>query len=207
MAESTRARRPDSGHLEHTLRSSVARTRAVLDSALDAVITVDHRGRILEFNHAAERIFGYRRDDVVGRTIEQTIVPHDLRGAHSTGLQAHLSGGASPILGRRIEVTAARADGSEFPAELAVAQIQGEVPPQFCATLRDVTARKRMERQLAEAKRNLEHRVEERTRELSETSEQRFRAMADSAPLMIWMAGLDSKSTFFNKSWLDFVAS
>src|SRR5690606_16849192 len=94
--------------------------RAVLEAALDAVITADHGGRILTFNKAAERIFGYTREAVVGRPIGETIVPPRDRARHETGFGRYVETRRPRIIGRRVELTAMRADGSEFPCELSV---------------------------------------------------------------------------------------
>src|SRR5437867_120031 len=83
-----------------TLRESEARRAAILDTALDSVIAMDHQGRIVDFNPAAERTFGYRRDEVIGKTLAETIVPPSLRESHRRGLAKHLETGEGPVLGR-----------------------------------------------------------------------------------------------------------
>ncbi len=103
-----------------TLRESEARRAAILDTALDSVIAMDHRGRIVDFNPAAERTFGYRRDEVIGKTLAETIVPPSLRESHRRGLARYLETGEGPVLGRRIELTGLRKDGTEFPVELGL---------------------------------------------------------------------------------------
>jgi PAS domain S-box-containing protein len=140
------------------LRQSEARKTAILDTALDGIITIDHEGKVVEFNPAAERTFGYRRADVLGRPMAELIVPPLLREKHYRGLAHYLATGEGPILDKRIEMTAQRADGKEFPVELAVTRIPGEGPPLFTAYLRDVTERKHAEqasRFLAEASKSL----------------------------------------------------
>ena len=104
---------------EAAVHRSDARTRAMLDAALDGVVTIDHEGAILEFNPAAEGIFGYARDAVMGRQMAELIVPPALRGAHSAGFRHYLATGEGPVLGTRIEVSGMRADGSEFPSSSA----------------------------------------------------------------------------------------
>jgi PAS domain S-box-containing protein len=140
--------------VRHQLRESEARKRAILESALDAIITIDHTGRILEFNPAAERIFGHRADDVLGREMAELIVPPARRGSHRRGMTHYLLTGEGPVLGRRIEMSALRADGTEFPIELAVTRVGMESPPVFTGFIRDVSERKRAEaaRLAAEAK-------------------------------------------------------
>jgi PAS domain S-box-containing protein len=133
---------------EHTLRGSEARKAAILDSALDCIVTIDHEGCITEFNPAAERTFGYRRDEVLGHQLADVIIPPALRERHRQGLARYLATGEARVLGRRIEMPAVRADGSEFPAELAITRIPLDGPPSFTGYLRDITERKRAEETL-----------------------------------------------------------
>src|SRR5687768_7978666 len=88
--------------------------RALLDSALDCIITMDASGRIREFNAAAERVFGYSREQAVGQELASLIIPAAMRDRHRTGLRHYLETGEGPVLGRRLEVRALRADGSEI---------------------------------------------------------------------------------------------
>jgi PAS domain S-box-containing protein len=131
---------------EQAVRESEARKAAVLETALDCIVTIDHEGRILEFNPAAEKTFGLGRAEVLGRPMAQLLVPPSLREQHHRGLARYLATGEGPILNRRVEMPALRAGGTEFPAELAVTRIATAGPPLFTAYLRDVTDRKRTER-------------------------------------------------------------
>jgi PAS domain S-box-containing protein len=133
-----------------SLRESESRARAILDVALDCIITADHEGKILEFNQAAEKTFGHRRQDVIGRRLNELIVPPANREAHERGLRHYLATGEGRILGRRIEVTALRADGTEFPIELTADVIRQAGPPMFTAYLRDLTEVKQYEAALNE---------------------------------------------------------
>jgi PAS domain S-box-containing protein len=90
--------------------------------ALDGVISIDQQARITYANTAAEQIFGYRADELIGRPLAETIVPPSLRQAHRDGFAKYLATGEARILDQRIEITAMRADGSEFPAELTITQ-------------------------------------------------------------------------------------
>ena len=119
--------------------------RAILDSALDCIITMDASGHVVEFNPAAERVFGFTREQAVGRELAELIIPVRLRERHRQGLKHYLQTGEGPVLDRRIEIEALRADGSEILVELAITsfRIQGE--PAFTAYLRDITERKRGE--------------------------------------------------------------
>ena len=86
------------------LRRSEARKTAILDTALDAIITIDHEGKVVEFNPAAERTFGYRRADVLGQRLSQLIIPERYRAAHGQGMRHYLATGIGPVLNRRIEL-------------------------------------------------------------------------------------------------------
>jgi diguanylate cyclase (GGDEF)-like protein/PAS domain S-box-containing protein len=126
---------------EAALEASEARVRAMLDSALDSVVTIDHEGRVLEFNASAERTFGYARRDVIGKQMVELLVPPRLQAAHSRGLRHYLATGEGPVLGKRIEVPALRADGSEFPIELSIVRVEMPGPPVFTAYVRDISER------------------------------------------------------------------
>ena len=120
--------------------------RAILESALDCIITMDASGLVTEFNPAAERVFGYRRDEAVGHELASLIIPPVLRERHREGLARYLKTGEGPVLGRRIEIAAVRADGVEILVELAITALQISGEPMFTAYLRDITERVRTER-------------------------------------------------------------
>lgn len=131
------------------LRASEERTRAIVEAALDCIITMDHAGRIVAFNPAAERAFGFRSQEVIGQEMATLIIPPSLRDAHRAGLAHYLATGEGPILGTRLEVTALRADGSEFPVELTVTRLPSDGPALFAGFIRDITERIQAERRLA----------------------------------------------------------
>ena len=131
----TRTDRPDEQAL----------TAAILATALDCIITMDSRGLVVEFNPAAERTFGYRRAEVIGRPLAELIIPERLRERHRQGLARYLATGEGPVLGRRIELSALRSDGSEFPVELAITRLDAGREPLFTAYLRDISERARGE--------------------------------------------------------------
>ncbi|MGI8741782.1 MAG: PAS domain S-box protein [Bryobacteraceae bacterium] len=137
---------------EDALRENEARKTAILESALDCIISIDQDSRILEFNPAAEKTFGYRRDDVLGQKLPELIIPPQYREGHYHGMAHYLATGVGPVLGQRIEITGMRAGGAEFPVELAVSRIVADGPALFTATLRDITARKQAEQDLQTAK-------------------------------------------------------
>src|SRR5262249_9148683 len=100
---------------EEEVRASESRMRAMLEAALDAVVTMDNRGRILEWNRAAEATFGYRSHEVVGKDMAELIVPASLRARHRKGLARYLETEHSTILDRRIELTGMHKNGAAFP--------------------------------------------------------------------------------------------
>jgi PAS domain S-box-containing protein len=105
---------------------------AYLEAAIDAVVVADASGRIVEFNPAAERTFGYSRKEALGRTMAELIVPPSLRERHIAGFARFVEAREGSMLGRRVELTAMRADGSEFPVELALSTLEAE-PMLICA--------------------------------------------------------------------------
>ena len=117
------------------------RTRAIVDTALDGIVTMDHEGKITEFNPAAERIFGYSRSEVIGRPLAQVIIPSRLRERHDAGLARYLATGEAPLLGKRLELSGLRADGSEVAVELSIKRMPGDGPPSFAGFVRDLTER------------------------------------------------------------------
>ena len=124
---------------EQALRHSEDRLRATVEAAIDCIICMDEAGAITEFNPAAEQCFGYRRGDVLGRPLAELLIPARLRDAHRTGMSHYRRTGSGPYVGRRVEVTALRADGTEFPAELAIAVTREPAGEIFVGYMRDVT--------------------------------------------------------------------
>jgi PAS domain S-box-containing protein len=125
------------------------RVSAYFEAALDCVIIADASGRVVEFNPAAEQTFGYSRDEALGRTIAELIVPPSLRERHITAFARFIETGHGAMLGRRLELTGMRADGSEFPVELALSKVEAE-PALICGALRDISAAQKAENHLRE---------------------------------------------------------
>jgi PAS domain S-box-containing protein len=127
------------------LQLEQARYTALLAASLDAIVVMDHEGCFLEFNRAAEEIFGYRRDQVIGRPIADLIIPESLRERHRQGLARYLAVGSGPVVNQRIELPALRANGQEFPVEIAIVPVGGADPAIFVGFIRDITKRKTAE--------------------------------------------------------------
>jgi PAS domain S-box-containing protein len=147
---------------ERALEESERLKRAILETALDAIITIDHESRVLEFNPAAESMFGFAASEAIGKRMDVLIVPPSLRAKHRRGMASYLATGEGPILGTRIELPAMRADGTEFPVEIAIVPIHRDGPPVFTGHVRDLTERRRWEEELQQAREELETKVEGR---------------------------------------------
>jgi two-component system cell cycle sensor histidine kinase/response regulator CckA len=137
-AETRRTRK----RAEGALRESEARKAAILDSVLDGIVTMDANGVVLEFNAAAAQIFRYTKAEAIGRPLADLIVPPAYRARHRAGLAHYVATGEGPLIGRLIEITAVRADGSEIPVELAITAVGSGQDSIFTGVLRDITARK-----------------------------------------------------------------
>ncbi len=127
-----------------------ARRAAMLDGALDGVITVDGRGDIVEFNPAAQRMFGYSADEVIGRSLADTILPEPYRESYRRGLQRYLETGEGVILAKRAELPALRSDGHQLMTEVSIVRLHGIEPPLFTGFVRDVSRLKEMQEELVE---------------------------------------------------------
>jgi len=130
------------------LRRSEGIKASILESSLDSIVSMDHEGCIVEFNSASEAVFGWTRAEVLGKSLEDLIVPRRFRDAHRRGLSNYLSSGVGPMLGKRLELSALRANGSEFPIELAIAEITASPTPMFTAFIRDISERRESEARL-----------------------------------------------------------
>ncbi|HIK84010.1 MAG TPA: PAS domain-containing hybrid sensor histidine kinase/response regulator [Myxococcales bacterium] len=145
----------ESGLLDQPLSGSAAGRNAILQCSLDCIVTIDSDGLIMEFNPAAEETFGHTCSEVLGKEMANLIVPPALRDAHEQGIQHYLASGEGPLLNKRIEITAIRSNGQEFPVELAITPFRIEGKEAFTAFIRDITDRKRAEEILRETERQL----------------------------------------------------
>jgi two-component system sensor kinase FixL len=141
----TQAARGEAAHDTQSLQGQ--EYRALLDAAVDAIIVIDHVGVIQEFSLAAQRVFGYSAQEVLGRNVSE-LMPEPYRAEHDGYLERYNHSREPHIIGIGREVRAKRKDGSVFPCDLAVGQVQGVDPPRFIGFIRDITARKDAEEQL-----------------------------------------------------------
>jgi hypothetical protein len=158
------------GAQEAYLRSK-ARETAILEAALDSIITMDHEGKIVDFNPAATKMFAYTHDEALGKEMAELIIPPSLRNQHRKGLAKYLATGHGPVIGQRLELSAMRSDGSEFPVELTVTRMAFNGPPMFAGHIRDISGRKLARLRLEE-------------------SEERYRMLFEQNPLPMWVFDL-----------------
>ncbi|OGS99784.1 MAG: hypothetical protein A3F73_13555 [Gallionellales bacterium RIFCSPLOWO2_12_FULL_59_22] len=147
------ARRADRAIAEDTrkLAESEMRLWTTVNSALDAIISIDAESRLIGFNPAAEAMFGWQEGDVVGRAMVDMLIPERYRERHLNGLARYMQSGETHILNRRIEISALRRDGTEFPIELTITPIREGDRTLFTAFIRDIAERKRAEEAQQEA--------------------------------------------------------
>ena len=163
------------------LRESEERIRKIIATALDAVVTMDAEGLVTGWSDQAEAIFGWARDDVFGKPLAEFIIPEQHRAEHVRGLKRFLDTGEGPVLNKRIEITAVRRDGTEFPVELSIAPMPRHQSVEFSAFVRDITKRRRDEAELERHREHLEELIVERTEEMRHAKEAAERAEAQLA--------------------------
>ena len=170
---------------EEPQRDNSGLLASIIESAMDAIITINDIQRIVLFNAAAEKIFGCPRNEAIGSSVER-FIPQRFRTEHSARVRKF---GESGVTNRTLSglgtLWGLRSSGEEFPIEASISKIESGGKTFFTVVIRDITER---------------HRVEELVRE----SERRFRLVADTAPVLIWMSGTDKLCNYFNKPWLDF---
>lgn len=189
---------------------------AILDTLLDGFILMNHEGQIVDWNKAAEQIFGATRTEVIGHPLGETIFPERLR-ENREEISRYLASRDPNALGTRYELPALRKDGSEFPSEISISHIPGTEPPLFARFVRDITARKRAEAALREAT----EQAEAAACAVAESAE-RFRLLAEVVSLQVWTAtpageldyanqecaeyfGADPESIILGHAWGQFV--
>ena len=137
-------------NLMFALRESKQKLQTLVDTALDAVVMMDAEGMISGWNRQAERIFGWSRQEIIGRPMHATIIPARYRAGHAEGLKRFLASGTGPFMNKMIEIHALHRDGHEFPVELSLAAVTTAGKPEFSSFIRDITERKRAEAELQE---------------------------------------------------------
>lgn len=167
--------------IETQLIESEAHKGAILESALDCIIAIDSQGLVTEFNPAAETVFGYSRTDVIGKELAELIIPPALRDQHHRGMRHYQATGEGPMIGKRIEISAMRSDGSEFPVEVSINAVELGGSTVFTAFLRDISERNLVEDKLM-------------------SSEERYRDLVENAHDIIFTLDLSGTFTSVNKA-------
>jgi PAS domain S-box-containing protein len=176
--EKSQQRAKEVSSLLDSLEHSERRFRSVVETAIDAIITVDSRGKIIFWNQRAESMFDYASDEVMGEPAT-IIMPERFRKAHIERINQVASHGKANITGRTIELVGLKKNGTEFPLELSLARWGANEGLFFTAIIRDITARKQAEEALQKARAELEHRVQKRTAELADANKELRRQVTE----------------------------
>ncbi len=175
----------DRKEVEAKLEVSQSRMAGIVDSAMDAIIAVDHDQQIVLFNAAAEKMFGCSEHEAIGHSLAQFIPERFRTGPGAYVRRFGETGITNRIMGPQSSLWAMRSNGEEFPIEASISHVENAGKKLFTVIIRDVTERRRAEQAAAE-------------------SEKRFRLIANTAPTLIWMAGPDKLCDYFNQTWLEF---
>lgn len=133
---------------ERALRDNQKKLQSVIDGALDGIVTINQAGQLVEFNPAAERIFGYKKSEVLGRQLAEVMIPPSLRNLHNTKHREFVETGIKHIFDRRAEFTGMRSDGSEFPLELTLTAVKDHGEILVTGFLRDITQQKKAQQEI-----------------------------------------------------------
>jgi PAS domain S-box-containing protein len=173
----------------------LSQAHAILDVAHNAFISMDEEGRIAHWNPRAAEMFGLDRDDALGEVLADTIIPERYREAHWAGLRRFQQTGEGPVLNRRIELSALRADGSEFPVEMTISALAEDGGWTFHAFIADISARHDAERERRQLLDELERALH--------GSEQRLSAILNSLGEAVTIRGADDQLIDANRAALD----
>jgi PAS domain S-box-containing protein len=165
----------------HQFRQSETRLRAITDSAQDAILMVDHNGKISFWNPAAERVFGYTQREAIGQDLHQLIAPQRYHQAHQEAWKACWTSGQGPVVRKTVELVARRRNGEEIPTELSLSALQIEDDWHALGLVRDITARKQ-------------------TEEALRASEQRFRDITLALAEWVWEVDAEGRYTYASES-------
>jgi two-component system sensor kinase FixL len=146
---------------EEILRQSEERVRSIVDSALDAVVTIDEVGNITGWNPQAEVVFGWSAEEALGQPMAKLIIPPNWRKAHKAGLARFMQTGTGRVLNQRLELTAMRKPGVLFPIEITISPLRVGDRYEFSAFVRDITARKRAEEEIKRINKELQRKNNE----------------------------------------------
>jgi PAS domain S-box-containing protein len=170
-------------------------TEQILDRSPNAVVSMDAAGRVTYWNPRAEEVFGLRREEALGGKVAELIVPERYRAAHIAGIERVLAGGTGPLLERKVEIEALRADGTEFPVELAISAVLDGDVWNFHAFVVDISGRKETEQQRDQ--------LVERLRVALEGSERRFETVVGSFSDPVTIRDRNDRIVYANRAALD----
>ncbi len=174
----------DRKRVEDELKRSEARYRVVVETASDAVVSIDESGAIILANPATQRIFGHNPEELIGKPMT-VLMPGAVRKLHETGFKRYLETGARHLNWQGTEVTALRASGEEFPVEVSFGEMIADQRKVFTGLIRDISEKKRAEEALVASERSLSQ-------------------IINTMPVLAWSALPDGTAEFFNKRWLDY---
>jgi PAS domain S-box-containing protein len=186
---------------ERNLNDATERLQALIASANDAVITIDERSKIIDWNKAAERMFGWTRQEALGATLTQLIIPPGYRAHHDAGIERFLRDGTGQIFNRRVETLALRRNGQEFQAELSVWPVKTAEGHTFSSFIRDISRRKAAEKALAESEAKYRKVVENVNEGILVTASGRI---LYANPRALELTGLDDE-TAKSKPFIEFI--
>jgi len=181
--------------IEEKLRESEEKYHSITNATIAAIITMTGDGKISFWNPAAERIFGYSKEDVTGKDLHFLLASDNYRGEYKKGISKFRSSGKGPLIDKMIELTAVRKDGTKFPIGLSLSAFQVNGQWNSIGILRDITERKQAEKALRKARNKLEERVKRRTAELQDTNEELERKALELAEANIALKILLQKSS------------
>jgi PAS domain S-box-containing protein len=131
---------------QNLLEQSEERNRLIMNASLNAIITIDKKGKITFWNSQAEAIFGWKKEEVIGKLLSETIIPNQHKKGHSEGMKHYLLSGEGPVLNKQIELPALNKEGKEFPIEISIIPIKQNEEIFFCSFIQDISERKKTEK-------------------------------------------------------------
>jgi PAS domain S-box-containing protein len=168
--------------IQSALEESELKNRLIMNASLDAIITINKKGIITFWNPQAEKIFGWKEEEIVGRRLSETIIPVKYREMHEKGMKHYAKTGEGPVLNKQIEIVAINSQGNEFPIELSIVPVKQGDTEFFCSFIRDISARKKNEEAL-------------------KASEELWQFALEGAGDGVWEYDFETKDVFFSKQY------